>query len=164
MTIQTQMKVSLGSLANQCLAEADGNTALAVNLMAQAFARPDITATLIDDAVKQALSQAISDAHCASRAAIIRQVMNPDGRAAVKAFANGMARTLLDFPLLDGTPLGRATRAQVEAALHTYRTQADEMNHRANWLQLILARVPVSGTVADVVSADQVKALWEQAL
>jgi hypothetical protein len=131
--------------------------------MAKAMARPEVRAAIIDDALRLALAESIASAHCANRATVVHRALNPDSRAAVKALANGMAATFLDFPLLDGTPLGRANREQVEAALTAYRTQSLEMTARANWLAAILQRLPATGTVADAISADEAKRLGEAA-
>lgn len=50
------------------------------------------------------------------------------------------ARTLLDFPLPDGTPLREATRAKLVQAVSFYREQSEDMAHKARWLDRVAQR------------------------
>jgi hypothetical protein len=67
----------------------------------------------------------------------------------VRALAAGNAAMLLDFPLMDRTPLRDASKEKVRENAETYYKQADDMNWKSRWLALIAARIPDGKSVGE---------------
>lgn len=153
---------TLTSLAKVALQQADGVVADAVAYLDEVLATDaDLRRAVLGEAIKDAVRFNTSHAHLASRAQVIRQ--STSQRSAVKALAGGIVQSLLDFPMLDGSPLRLADRDKVEAMIADYRKREGAARHRANWLSEIAPLIPAQGVVGDVLDADAAKQLWEKA-
>lgn len=104
--------VSLTSLAQEALSANDGKTEAAVTALNKRLGRDkNLRLAVVAQAVAEAARTTVSLIHRRQRAEIVRSLPTMgQSREAVTALASGMARSLLDFPLLDGTKLRDATR------------------------------------------------------
>lgn len=159
--------ITLLSLAREALAQAEGKTEDAVAILDKRLKRnKDLRLQLLAQAVKDAAKTAVSLAHRSERATILRTIVTrheTDPQGPVKALARMWTRSLLDFPLLDGTKLREATRDDLDRAIHHYRSQADTMSKRAAWLTAIAEHVPAQGCVGDVVDDELAQRLASEA-
>lgn len=71
-----------------------------------------------------------------------------------------LGMTLLDFPLPNGMPLRKATKADVLDGANFYATQAKDMDHKSKWLEAIAAKVG-NKTVGEKFTAEKLQALQE---
>ena len=162
MTIHTQTRIDLYSLAREALSEAEGNTNDATRLLDRRLTKDKaLRLQIIEQAIREATRHAAVTAHHINRAQLVAAVKS--GREQVRSLATGMARTILDFPLLDGTKLRDATHDDLSRAITDYSTKSREMAHRASWLTAIMAVTPVQGKVSDTVDDDTALRLWKEA-
>lgn len=155
-------KPDLQSLAREALAKAEGKTDEAIKILDRRLRRDSaLRQSLIEEAVRSAAKLAIVTSHHIERFAVVQGLKF--GRAAVKSLATGLTRTILDYPLLDGTKLRDATHAELDRAIQDYATKASTNAHRARWLSAIRDLVPVQGKVSDVVDDDTAHRLWQEA-
>lgn len=162
------------ALAREALAKCDGNTGEAAKLLDKRLLRDKaLRMSIIEQAVSVAVTDAARRAHIANRYCVVsamkrravrqeqQPVKNGATPSAAIAFSNAMTRTILDFPLTDGTPLRDAGREHLERALTHYRKQANSMNARANFFARILEMLPENKTVGQALDAETVQAAWD---
>ena len=99
-----------------------------------------------------------------------RQVWAPPAEKLVATGVTGAHRVvklaagnLLTFPLPGGKKLGEATRDDVAEAASFYKSQSEDMGHKARWLQLIGQSIPADKTVADVLTDKRLRELQSEA-
>lgn len=154
---------TLPNLAAEHLRKAEGDTAEATrSLIALLTGDPSVRAAVIDAAVEEAARSMVGHAMRAERAAIWSG-RAPTPKTSVTAFAGGMARSLLDFPLAGGLRLGDATREEVAAQAALYAALRDDAARKARWLTAIAAALPEGARVRDAMTEAQVSALREEA-
>lgn len=157
----TKDEVTLSGLAERAYREADGDIAEAVAVMSDLLiVDDDIRISLIRDAVEMVAATSVRRQMLSERSSIVRHAVSGQTRANVSALAAGVARSLLDFPLSDGTPLRMASRSQVERQEAMYASQAAELGNRARWLRAILARMGSAEKVGDAIDEDTALALY----
>lgn len=82
----------------------------------------------------------------------------------VHALARGNAAMLMDFPLMDGTPLRNASKDAVRTNAEAYYEQADDMRWKSRWLALVAAKLPDGKkTVGQVLSEESLNKLRAEA-
>lgn len=67
----------------------------------------------------------------------------------------GFARSLMEWPLPGGKPLGEATGADVLSAAEFYERQAEQMQSTAAWLSAIASRLAPQQKVKNALSEAQ---------
>ncbi len=75
-----------------------------------------------------------------------------------KVMARANSYTLLDFPLPGGLRLADATKADLVEAAKVYRTQANDMARKANWLEAIAGKIGKK-RVGNALSVQDLEAL-----
>lgn len=84
----------------------------------------------------------------------------------VHALAAGNAMMLMDFPLMDGTPLRNATREEVRVNAEGYYKQASDMRWKSRWLALVASKIPQQDdkkTVGQALTESVLRELQEKA-
>lgn len=157
---------SIAELAAAALEACDGDVQAAARKL-EADARADMTnwRVLTDHLLGQASWDAIRRAVRVTRSKVWTApapTTTPESQAErVTALAAG---NLLMFPLPGGKRLGEATRDEVQAAAHFYEQQADDMAHKARWLQAIAAKVKnAKKKVAEVLDDAKLRELRDAA-
>lgn len=130
-----------------------------------------------DDKLYRAVMDSLVDTACYDLVASVcraqrRKIWSPpappagqsDDRARVVALGRGTVASLLDFPLPGGMKLRDAKRSDVVSAHEFYATQARDMDGKARWLRLIAQSVPEDRRVGDVLTADRLESLQQEAL
>ena len=167
MNAAVKHEVSLFGLAQETLSSVDGKTEEAIALLDQKLSKDsNLRKAVISEAVKEASKTAISLVHRIDRATIMRAIARPvalNGKEGVRSLAAGLARSLLDFPLLDGTKLRDAGKEDLGRAIAHYQSQADTMAHRARWLAAVDLLVPAEGRVGDVLDDAGADRLFQEA-
>lgn len=163
MNAPVKSKPDLAALARASLVASEGSTDTAIDILAEQIAtnkalQKSIAAEALDDAIRYN----ILIAHHYQRRVLHNAMVN--GRESVRSLATGLTRTILDFPLLDGTKLRDASLDDLDRAIHRYRTQAENMNRTANWLVLIRNITPEQGMVGDVLDDATAQRLFEEAV
>lgn len=162
MNAPLKSELTLSGLAAEALSTASGKTDDAIAALVARLAKDKVARTAIASAaINDAIRNQVTIAHHNSRTNLMRAMLN--GKESVRSLASGLTRTILDFPLLDGTKLRDASTADLDAAIHRYRTQADTMNRTANWLVLVRNLTPAQGRVGDVVDDATAQRLFEEA-
>lgn len=153
---------TFAAMASDALNQNDGIVADAIDMLKTALLdNHDLLRAIISEVVQSAVTHKTHRAHIDGRAQIIRRATST--RVGVKALANGIAHTLLDFPMMDGSPLWQADHGKVSAMIDHYRKSEEGARHKANWLSSIVKMIPAQGIVGDVLDADTAKQLWEKA-
>lgn len=152
---------SLISLAREYLAEANGDTdAAAAELGDYLTGDPVALRSVLDEALSLAASEVVTSEMRRVRNSLWQ---NPQPKTSVLSLANGIANSLLDFPLAGGIRLRDATKEQVAEQAHLYRTHGSDMIRKAGWLDAIAKRVPEGTTVGEALTESDVLDLHKKA-
>lgn len=87
----------------------------------------------------------------------------PKAKTSIAALANGIAASLMNFPLAGGVRLGDATREEVLAQAGLYAKTAADMGHKARWLEAVAARVAPGQKVRDALNDEALTSLQVEA-
>lgn len=87
----------------------------------------------------------------------------PKAKTSIVALANGLAASLMNFPLAGGVRLGDATREEVLAQAGMYAATAKDAGHKARWLEAVAARVAPGQRVREALTDEALSSLQEEA-
>lgn len=87
----------------------------------------------------------------------------PKAKVGVVALANGLAASLMNFPLAGGLRLGDATREDVLAQAAMYASASRDMGHKARWLEAVAARVAPGQKVREALTSEALSSLQAEA-
>jgi hypothetical protein len=123
---------------------------------------------LIDKAIRYSIAEKTMHAARDEQRAIVHSTPRRLPRIAenyktVNAVKDAMSRCWLEFRLWGGSKLGDADRKELEQSAGNYATQSSDMSKKARWLFSIAAKLPEGKIVRDVLSEEQVSALWSEA-
>lgn len=152
--VRQPVPISLLDLAAQEYERADGVASEAIASLSLILSQDDVRVSIAEQVIKEAAVSAIRRELLNDRASVMRAAANGATRASVVALASGISRSILDFPLSDGTKLRHATRADVERQVARYQSMASEITKRAAWLVAILDAMGDAATVGDAISDD----------
>lgn len=163
---------SLGALAARALTESDGDRLLAGKLLTNWLRDEPEGQRLIERALGMAASNAIAGVIAYRRRRLLAfETLDRSGyeTRAVDRASNGRvvilaSARLSEFPLPSGKRLGQATRAEVEDAVQVFRSRADTLMSRADWLSAVLQRLPPGRTVLEVMSESDLETMADGAL
>lgn len=151
-------KETLPNMVRRFYEKHDGNVETASEALAEALSNDRLTfVQIVGSEIENIAKMYAARSNCAERALVMSRSFGP---ARAVALAQGMARTLMDFPLVGGIKLSDATGAEVKAQSARYKATADDMAHKYRWLQAVAAKVPDASRVGDVLTADEVTALF----
>ena len=153
---------TLDHIAALCLENAEGEwqtaaLAMRVEIDSNLELREELLAPLISGAIWDRIRKAARN----DRRKCLQPNVGEDNTDGLKAMAR---RTLLDFPLREGTRLGDATRPEVAEAADWYGVLAKTNGTNATWLKSVARALPDDEkTVSDVLSEDQARRLRTKA-
>jgi hypothetical protein len=131
---------------------------------------PHLMREMIRSAIFHGINETARKAQAGDRSSIFASVQKQppvktaeQHRADAQATIRVITRSLLDYPLRDGTKLKDATREAIVADAKHLEAQANTMSQRAKWLQLIAQSVGDGKRCGDVVSEDRARELLEEA-
>lgn len=151
--------VTLSGLARETLAQCNGDHADARRkLLSRLLTDRKLLATVLEPIIASALHDKLGSLQGNAR----HHITKSQGKNAVAALADGIARSLMDFPLAGGLRLRDASREQVAAQAQIYQDNADTMGHRARWLALVAQSLPDGKTVGSTMSEERLAELFEQ--
>jgi hypothetical protein len=167
---------TLIELAHEALTACGNDADAAEDVMFnQILKDKELLRMLVRSAVRSASNSAIGKVLTAQRAAAIASIGAAVDKPAVssaqtakdksraKALAAVVKLTILDLPLSDGTLLREATVDQIRASAARWRAQGETMLHRAKFLELVAAVVPVGKTAGAVLTDARAAALYRKA-
>ena len=166
--VEGQTRDLLRALASRALDQADGDRAVGRDLLIGMISdepkvRDALLAHVIFTASEAAIGAVLKDRRSRAWTAPVAFVSSKDPTQRMAAFGLANASRLLDYPMKDGTPLGRATGAQVRETFDHYDAQARTMAIKAAWLRAVAEKVEPEQIVADVLDEDAVQALRQKA-
>lgn len=164
-TLTKDRPVTMADLAREVLDEVGGDKSAAIaelehRLASDKALRRALVASAIDTCVRVSVN--LKTMAKRSRIAMAAQ-REGAGQAGVQALAAGMANSLLDYPMSDGTPLRNANRDQIAVTRDNAATRARTLSHRSRFLSAVLDLVPVQGVAGDVLDEATAQQLWEEA-
>ena len=161
---------SLRMLATRAYEEADGDRSLANRLLLELLKTHPMGEALIEKALSAAAANAIAGVIAYRRRRII-YVGPSDSNAS--DFDNALrgdrvivlaAARLSEFPLPSGKTLGAACHWEIEHAVQIFRSRADTLAFRADWLAEIASRMPPNKRVLEVLTEADLERLAYAAL
>lgn len=153
---------TLGALARDALAAADGASNPAIDALVERLLRDrSLLRSIIGQIVRAAASDRTLLAVRNERHAIIQRATN--SRSNVLALARGLSASLLDMPLAGGFRLRTCTRAMVFTEANRFDGLAKDCGRKARFLSSVAQSVPDGQTVGDVISDDRAIELWDAA-
>jgi hypothetical protein len=158
-------KPDLHEIAREYLLDAGGDVASATRrLIRRLDDDAELRAAIATAAVEYYAASIVEDEMRAERRAVWAEAGRTNRpKTSVTALANGIRRSLLDFPLAGGKRLRDATRDEVIEQAQLYAAQARDMGFKARWLELIGARVDDGRTVGECLTEADALALREEA-
>ena len=157
--------ITLAALAREALQDANGLKSDAVNALEDRLAKDKtLRRSIVADAVETAIKVSVNLETLAQRSRVAQAAQRAGlGQASVQALATGMASSLLDYPMSDGTPLREADRDRIATTRDHAASRAKTLAHRARFLSAVHDLVPVQGVAGDVLDDTQAQELWEKA-
>ncbi len=156
--------------AARCLAASDGGTQEATDRLMRIVQEDDALFRLVMmPMLREACRSLVGLVSRAHRKAVWTGAEsavhhNPKpGKSIALSLVSATVRGLMDFPLPGGKRLGDASKGEVEAAQWSYRTQADDMNIKARWLQMIASRLHPNDVVSKVLTEADLEAMRTKA-
>lgn len=151
-------RAELHQLAREQLAKAKGNITKAISMMVDGLLEDRrLLKELVAPIVLQVATTMVTGAMRSKR----RTIVNPRRQDAID-FAHEITRAWLDFPLRGGLKLREAGKDDILAQVDIYRSQGDDMLHKARWLAAIAKRTPQGKRAGDVLSNEQIAKLWQE--
>lgn len=157
----TSKMLSPYELAATCLEEEDGDTRAATELLVEKIMADRAWLTKFAEELVTTASAALISRQIRDRRDTIIQANRPGtGRQAVEALGQVNASMFLDWPLAGGLRLRDARHPDLDDNALAYEKQARAHIHRAKWLRRIRSMVPEGKKVGDVLTEEQIAALY----
>ncbi len=139
--------------------QSHGDTPEAVNLMRDEILRDP---EMMQLAAKMAAVEAIGNGRRELRNQITNgkpKLVTPEARQRMQR----IAATYYNWPLMDGTPIGDATRDLLLRDSERFQRNAEGNARNANFLRMVADKVRDGQTVKEALSEDQLEKLMEKA-